>query len=212
MGAVIAAFYAKGYTGEQMHKIVQECNYLSLLDFDLTAGILKGEKVMRFFAEHLGDIRFEDLEIPLSVVATDIDTGEKVVLRTGKVIEALRASVSVPGAFAPYRLHDRNLVDGGLVENLPIEELPEGDVIAISVQIPLAKKYQKKQNAAKSWLFPNGHIFQNSYEMFRKTIDIMIDRNEQISLASRKHIVHIRAEREDIDYPDFGKAEEIIAE
>lgn len=57
-------------------------------------------------------MEFSDLTIPLSIVATDIDTGEKVIFREGKVIDAIRSSISLPGIFRPYKYMGRSLIDG----------------------------------------------------------------------------------------------------
>ncbi len=207
IGAVIGAFYACGYTSSEMKKIATEFNMLTLIDFDLTHGIMKGKKILRFLQKYLWETTFAETKIKLIIVATDIDTGEKIVFTEGRIIDAIRASISIPGVFAPYKHNGRKLVDGGLTENLPIEVLSkEIDVIAISVQLPI-------QNNRKRWsnfFFPNGTVLTNSFQILRKTIGIMITQNELRSLASRENIILIRPEREDIDYYDFKKIQPMI--
>lgn len=111
----------------------------------LQAGVVAGEKIKLFFNQlvdaNLGERTIEQLPIPLAIVATDIGTGERVVFREGSLTQAMRASMSVPGLMAPVEYKGRKLVDGGLVDNLPVElgrELCNADrVIAVNVGSPL---------------------------------------------------------------------------
>ena len=110
-------------------------------------GVVDGEKIKLFFNQlvraNLGEQRIERLGLPLSIIATDIGTGEKVVFREGSLTKAMRASMSVPGLVAPLDYQGRKLVDGGLVDNLPVVEARDrcqADVlIAVNVGSPLLK-------------------------------------------------------------------------
>jgi len=110
-------------------------------------GMVSGQKIKLFFNQLLrsnqGERNIEDLPLPLSVIATDIGTGERVVFRDGPLTQAMRASMSVPGLLAPVDHQGRKLVDGGLVDNLPIAEVRErcqaDVVIAVNVGSPLLK-------------------------------------------------------------------------
>jgi len=85
------------------------------------SGILNGTKRLReLFSIHTDVQDFSELKIPVMMVATDLETGQKVVLRSGNILNALRASISIPGLFAPVRIKDRWLVDGGLVDPVPV--------------------------------------------------------------------------------------------
>ncbi|HET9469548.1 MAG TPA: patatin-like phospholipase family protein, partial [Usitatibacter sp.] len=113
-------------------------------------GAVSGEKLKLFFnrlvRSDLGDRAIEDLRLPLSVVATDIGTGDRVAMRTGNLTTAMRASMSVPGLIAPVLRDDRKLVDGGLTDNLPVAEVRDlcspDVVIAVDVGSPLLKPEQ----------------------------------------------------------------------
>lgn len=113
--------------------------------FQLQSGVVAGEKIKLFFNQlvdaNLGERNIEQLPIPLAIVATDIGTGERVVFREGSLTQAMRASMSVPGLMAPVEYKGRKLVDGGLVDNVPVElgrELCNADqVIAVNVGSPL---------------------------------------------------------------------------
>ncbi|MCW5593270.1 MAG: BamA/TamA family outer membrane protein, partial [Burkholderiales bacterium] len=110
-------------------------------------GAVAGEKIKLFFNDlvraDLGERNIEDLPIPLTLIATDIGTGERVPMRDGNLTSAMRASMSVPGAIAPVVRNGRKLVDGGLVDNVPVQEVRDRCgaevVIAVNVGSPLMK-------------------------------------------------------------------------
>ena len=108
-------------------------------------GVVLGQKIKLFF-NHLvraetGEPQIEKLPLPLSIVATDIGSGERVVFRDGSLTQAMRASMSVPGLMAPLEYRGRKLVDGGLVDNVPVREVKDRCgaqvVIAVNVGSPL---------------------------------------------------------------------------
>jgi NTE family protein len=99
-------------------------------------GMLATERLERYLERTLGALRFEDLPLPLAVVAVDISAGEEVVLREGALAPAIRASCSVPGIFAPVTLDGRLLVDGGLLNDVPADvarTLADGTVLAVKL-------------------------------------------------------------------------------
>ena len=110
----------------------------------LPMGVIQGQKLDLILRELTIDVSmvsdFDDLPIPFRAIATDIERGEPYVMGEGDLAQAIRASMSVPGVFAPLRLGDRLLVDGGIVGNLPIDIMRDMDVdiiIAVDVEFPL---------------------------------------------------------------------------
>ena len=131
--------------------------YFSGLEFGVSGqglryreGAVAGEKLKLFFNRlvraELGDRPIEELPLPISIIATDIGTGDRVAIRSGNLTSAMRASMSVPGLLAPVSREGRKLVDGGLTDNLPIEEARKlcgaETVIAVNVGSPLFKPEQ----------------------------------------------------------------------
>jgi NTE family protein len=110
-------------------------------------GVVSGQKIKLFFNQLVhadaGERAIETLALPVSIIATDIGSGERVVFRDGSLTLAMRASMSVPGLMAPLDYRGRKLVDGGLVDNVPIREVRERCgaqvVIAVNVGSPLLK-------------------------------------------------------------------------
>jgi NTE family protein len=133
--------------------------FYSAIEFGVSRGGLKfregalaGEKLKLFFNQlvrsDLGDRAIEDLPLPLAIIATDIGTGERVVMRSGNLTSAMRGSMSVPGLLTPVLREGRKLVDGGLTDNLPVGEarsLCQADaIIAVNVGSPLLKPEEVK--------------------------------------------------------------------
>jgi len=125
MGAFIGAMYAAGVPIEYMENAALEIDWRSmarLLDPVLpTSGLTDSKKLASFMAELLPARDFGDLNRPLAVTATDINTGEAVIIKQGDLLEALRASLAFPGIFSPVRFGQRFLVDGGLCKPIPTD-------------------------------------------------------------------------------------------
>lgn len=128
--------------------------FFSALEFGVTEGGLRyregavaGQKIKLFFnslvRSDLGERSIEELALPLTLIATDIGSGERVAMRSGNLTSAMRGSMSVPGVMAPIVRDGRKLVDGGLVDNVPIQEVRDRcgaeSVIAINVGSPMLK-------------------------------------------------------------------------
>lgn len=117
----------------------------------LPLGVIEGQHLDQIFHRILIPVQdineFDHLPVPFRAVATDLVTGEEVVLSSGSLPDALRASMSVPGVFAPVRLNGRMLVDGGMANNLPVSvvrEMGADIVIAVDISSPLLKEEQLK--------------------------------------------------------------------
>ena len=142
MGGIIGSTYAAGVpldaiTGVAL-QIRKRMEQLRLLDFKLTGrGLLKGTRLYRQLGSLLGEeLTFAELKIPLALMAVDILTGREVVLREGKVVDAIRATMSVPGVFEPVPRGDMLLVDGGILNNVPVDVVSQEGmhrIIAVDV-------------------------------------------------------------------------------
>ncbi len=105
---------------------------MTLMDFTPSKSFLvKGEKVIRAIRERVPDVNIEDMPIPFTAIATDLFTGEEVVFREGPLFKAIRASISIPSMFRPVKWKGRTLVDGGMVNTIPLNRIhrTEGDIL-----------------------------------------------------------------------------------
>lgn len=119
MGAIIGALYASGHNADDIYELAKGMSWRDVIDVSLQAGLIKGGKLHAFLAAHV-PADFKELEKPLVVATTDIETGEEVFITDGDLITAVRASSCYPGAFEPIAYRGRTLADGGIVNNLPI--------------------------------------------------------------------------------------------
>lgn len=140
-GATIGAIYAQGRDATSIKDEALGLDWkrlASLVDLALPrSGFIGGKKVTNLLRQFIGgDIKFDDLKIPLACVATDIITGEEVVIKEGSVLQAVRASFSIPTIFTVAKWKNRYLVDGGLVNPVPVSVLREMGadfIIAVNV-------------------------------------------------------------------------------
>ena len=164
-------------------------------------GLIKDQKVNVLFETlmlHTSGIdNFDNLPIPYRAIAVDLETGEMVVLKGGRLADAARASMSVPGAFPPIELNGRLLIDGGIVRNLPVDIVREmgADIIICSdVDKPMATRED----------------LGGSFSILNQMIDIMMKKNvkEQVKTLGPQD-VYINPELGELGSGDFDKAAEI---
>jgi NTE family protein len=110
---------------------------IRLMDFTMsTQGVIKGQRVLDHLKELLGEIRLEDFDIPFTAVATDVKTKQEVWMRNGDLYSVIRASSSIPTLMMPSKLGDRILIDGGVLNPLPLEPLvPKSSDLLVAVNI-----------------------------------------------------------------------------
>ena len=140
-GAAVGALYAQCKEVGEIRKLALDLGWRKLaplVDASLPrSGFIKGKKLKDLLATCVGgDKEFSDLKIPLACVATDIDTGEEIVINQGPVLEAVRASISLPVIFTVVKIGGRYLVDGGLVNPVPVsvvKQMGADFIIAVNV-------------------------------------------------------------------------------
>jgi NTE family protein len=152
IGALIGAVYVDGKLDllEDWVRKLDRKGILRLLDLSVTGGMLRGERLIEFFRGQFMERDFDALPRPFGAVATDFDTGREVWLREGNVADAVRASIATPGLFRPVIRDDRILVDGGLVNPVPVtlaRALGADQVIAVDLSAGRmgARAYQEQQ-------------------------------------------------------------------
>ncbi len=158
MGALVGACFAREAKITELEEVVLKTDWKQLLRLSdpnlafMLKGFIHGRKVEELLKVIIGDVEFKDLKIPLAVAATDINTGEEVIIKEGSVAEAVRASISIPVIFMPVKIGNRFLMDGGIVNPVPVnaaKDMGAEFVIACNVILkPQERKYSgsmKKQ-------------------------------------------------------------------
>jgi NTE family protein len=225
MGSLVAIGYAAGIRGAEMREIASRIGNvrttLSALDFTLTKpGLLAGSRLIEIFGPLLGDTEtFEELVLPCQVVATDIQSGERVAIGSGRLDAAFRASCSAPLIWAPVRRDGRVLVDGAIVEPVPAQLVSEmgADVcIAVNVVPPLvegvetviSKMYRKLNRLNPLSYLSDSRDLSNMLDIVMNSIQML-----QYELGNFKAIsadVRINPDLSGYTWIEFYRAMELI--
>lgn len=218
IGAILGALYASGHSALDIYEMLgslfihpqktsikdvfrtkDNLKFLELFDPHLSLkpkGLIKGEKLLRFLYEQLGVSTFEELEIPLRIVATDFWRNQQVVFDSGDLLPAIRASMAIPYVFTPIHLDGRVLVDGGLVNNVPLDLLSSKCDLRIAVDV-MGESSKPKDKIPN----PIEAIF-HTYEVMMSTIA-----NEK--LLTHPVDIFLRVPLIDSELLDFHKSEQI---
>jgi NTE family protein len=175
VGAIIASYYAFGKELKDIEVFSEKLRAKDVFKLTLNKkGFLSTDSVRKMLHNDIGDVKIEQARIPLAICTTDIRTGESVIFKQGSLLDAVCASVAVPGIFLPVEVQGRLLVDGGISNNLPVKVLEQmGAGITIAVDLNGVNRY------------PEVHNF---IDIIGNAIDIAIDlrTKEQLQLADIK--------------------------
>jgi NTE family protein len=146
VGALVGAFLAAGKIDDLkgfMEPLTRK-ESLKLVDLMFpTSGLIEGKKIEALLRDYLGDIKIERLPIPFACIATDFYTGREVVMKSGDLVTAVRASISIPGVFLPVAVDGMLLVDGGVVNPVPVQvvrDLGAEFIVAVDICPDISKK------------------------------------------------------------------------
>lgn len=230
MGALIGGMYAAGKLPEVKDWVLalDRRKVLSLVDFSLSlTHLVKGDRVMEALKEIVPDVNIEDLPIPYTAVATDWNSGKEVVFDHGSLYDAIRASISIPLFLNPVRWEDMLLVDGGLVNSLPLNRVVRhsGDLLfGINVSTHdyqgelLMQQFVERKLLSKSMPAAVMNRIMKHFEgininyvtLLMRTIAIMLEQNtrQQILISRPDLVVQVPMKRYGVF--DFDKAAAIL--
>jgi NTE family protein len=177
IGSYVAALYASGSLNSLKDFVLKMDGKKVFSYFDVVfprSGLLDATKKLKeLFSVHTDVDDFSELNIPVLMVATDLVTGKKAVLKSGNIFNALRATMSIPGLFAPVKVKDRWLVDGGLVDPVPVgvaRALEADVVIAVDLSSGVASR-QKPKKKTKPAAPRTGNSLAYKSELLKKMVD-----------------------------------------
>jgi NTE family protein len=224
MGALVGACYASKGSIKELEEIVLQTDWkrlVALADFNLAfmlKGFVQGEKVKELLKPVIGDVNFSDLKIPLVVTATDIATGKGVFISEGSVIDAVRASISIPVIFTPAKFGNSYYCDGGIVNPVPVNAArsmgPATLIVSNTTHDPEKKTEARKREQmvqAKGQSTEEDDIAYDEKALlsFNAQAEILIKRSAEEQKDSKKFLDGIRdlisgwGSREDSESPDI---------
>ncbi len=230
MGAVVGGMYAAGHHAKykQWMFSLNRSEVLDLLDFTFTkTGFLKGEKVFDKHIELIGDVSIEDFKIPFTAVATEMKTNSEIHFKSGKLFKALRASVSIPGVFTPVVQDGNVLVDGGVLNPVPVNLVSKReDALVVAVDLngkptPRAAIIYEEKEEPKWYeqLIPDTMLEKSKkekeedsfslVELMDNTFSYTQDRLKELMLDKYKPDILVQLPRNLCSTFDFFKAKEI---
>lgn len=196
MGALIGALYASGKLEKYKEWVLglDIFDIAKLIDFSFAKrGIIEGDKVFSVIEDMLGDILIEDLHIPFTAVATDLIKQKEVWIQKGKLIDAVRASIAIPTVFTPKKIENRYLIDGGVLNPLPIAPTIADNTdltIAVNLSADVTKKYiidvskkeQEKKRGMREKFF---EVAQKAEQLFSKEKKSALDEMGMFDIMGR---------------------------
>jgi NTE family protein len=195
MGGLVASFYGIGQNIEQLIKLSLAFKRKFYMDFTVPKmGFISGNRVKEFIRLFTHGKNLEDLRLPVAVIATDLIKGEEVVFTKGPISDAVRASISIPGIFVPVKMDGKILVDGGVIDRVPVSIVKKmGADIIIGVDVTFSKKEAE---------------ITNIYDVIMQSIDIL--HMEAISNRRLDSDILIQPDVSQYSSRAFTNTEEII--
>ena len=235
MGALVGGVYAVGKMQEYKNWIytLDKLEIFKLLDFTLSVqGLVRGDRVFNKMKEFIPDMNIEDLEINYAATAVDIINNKEVVFTKGSIFDAVRASVSIPTVFTPVEAGASLLVDGGVINNIPINhvERTKDDlliVVHVNADIPvyrpfLPKKekdekhsiYLKRIREFQSQLYKINPMVKNEklgyFNLINRTVSLLTYQIAKMTIEKYPPDILINVSRKSCSIFDFYKAEELV--
>lgn len=241
IGALVGAVYAAGEL-DQFEQWVLGLNFseiVSYLDVSLSSGLLKGDRLMEFFHRDFKDRNIEEMKMPFAAVATDFSNGSEIWLQKGSMFDAVRASIALPGLFTPVMYEGAILVDGGLVNPVPVSlgrAMGADVLIAVDLNSDALTRHTNTEshvekssntvtnNESNEWidklknglesLMPSSPStspkFPSMLDVMATSINIMQVRITRSRMAGEPPDVIVTPKLADIGLLDFHRAEESI--
>ncbi len=228
MGALIGGFYVAGkldiYT--EWLKSLDTLDMLKLLDLQGSTGLIAGKKLMKKFEELIGEHNIEDLEINFTAVAADINEEKEIWMSSGSLLNAIRASISLPMFFTPHRYNGRLLIDGGILNPVPIAPIFH-DNTDISIAVNLGAENHKHiilkekkvdeniSSKVKNYLlnkaFPTTKLeVDNMYNIANKSFDTMQSTIARMKLSAYPPDMEIKIPKNLCGTLEFDRVNEVI--
>ena len=212
IGATMAAFYAAGFTPDEMERFSGNLNqpWLYSWPFSEGPGLFGVGKIAALLKTHLGDKTFNDLNLPCAAVAVDLKSNREIVLQEGSVVDALLGSMAFPGLFPPQEIGQYSLIDGGTLDPVPVRAAralaPGLPVVAVTLLSPLEQPFTPPMlQISSSGLLANQLARLNitqAFSIFTNAVDIGQRQMAELRLKVDAPEVLIHPDVDDINLLD----------
>ena len=216
MGGIVGALYAAGHTPLEIEHMFEDISGFDLMSWGKGGSLIGGEGIVKQLAKHL-PTTFAELKIPLNVVAVDVQEGKQVILNTGELLIALRATSAIPGVISAVVYEDRILIDGGLINNLPVDvirTMTQAPVVAVEVGAPRDRRLQFDRKRRLRDIFTGHDSIRRRpliLELFNKAFDIPAAMLTDLRLALNPPELLVRPQLDpDLKTEDFHRLEEAV--
>ncbi len=235
MGALVGGVYATGKLPEYKEWLssLDKLDVFKMVDFTFsTSGLVKGDRIFNEMQKLVPDMKIEDLKIPFTAIATDIINKKEVIFSEGDLFEAIRASISIPSVFTPFQSNNSLLIDGGVLNPLPVNRVKRSEndilvVVNVNAFIPGYKKNAKEPTEKNNGLMSSDLLkgIQNKiseiipknqkekigyFNLITETISLMLYQISELTLQHNQPDVLINVSRQACGNYDFYKAEKLI--
>ena len=232
MGALVGGIYASGNMDVFKSWIcnLDKKSVLNLVDFTLSStGLVKGERIIQELLKMIPDVNIEALPIPFRAIATDIKNRKEVIFEGGSLFEAIRASISIPTVFKPFHYNEMILIDGGVLNPIPINRvirIPNDVLVAVDVSAPVSRGSKSTSEAdiivdklnCFSIIRENGYRFlpkndwkeTNYYTILSQSASLMTQQISALTIEVYPPDVLIRIPENSYESYHFHKSAEII--
>ncbi|HDQ44525.1 MAG TPA: patatin-like phospholipase family protein [bacterium] len=203
IGAIVGAFYASGYSGQDMEDLLNEIGILQIIKmvdrkiFSLS-GLVKGNGVLDFLNKNIPVKTFDKVKIPLQIVATDYWRQQEVVLDYGELVPAIRASISLPAIFEPVTLDGRVLIDGGVTNPVPYDIIRDRCDLLIAIDVAGTREALSRVRTP------------NMFESILSTVQILQNAIVESKMSYVKPDIYIKPPLKNIGILEFEKYEKVI--
>ena len=217
MGAIIGALYASGQSGAEIRKgierhiVTQNDNikdifgkapdlfkWLRVVSIEMgRGGFLKADGFLKYLLAEMRARTFEELSIPLYVVATDFWSGQEVVFSSGELLPAIKASMAIPGVFAPVIVDDRVLVDGGMVNNVPFDLLADKCWCTVAVDVAPSRS-------------PDERMVPGMVDSVLGMFDMLVEKTMDSKRKESSATIYVQPQIANVRVLDFDKIESVF--
>ena len=236
IGSVIGSFYAAGYLDKYEEWVLNLdiLDVIRLFDVSISSqGFIKGQKVFRELKKIIPDQNIEDLKIPFSAVAVDVKKHKEIVFSSGSLYNAIRASVSIPSILTPFKWNKVSLIDGGVLNPLPLNRVQYSKdnlllAVDLNANIPYKSPYRVKKTKNETEghygkvldmivqkyesIFPDHNAEKKIgyFQLVTQSVEIMQERIIELSLQLNQPDVLVRLSRDACSTFEFHRAKEMI--